>query len=112
MIKIYILIICLICNCFAQDYNPCKDKRFLFLSKIELEMINQRGVLASAALIVSEYASNIEDVRSEVIDQQTTRVVFTLRVHSREHLAKIMRRLKKAKWVLALKRINQERGII
>ena len=42
MIKIYIIIICLICNCFAQDYNPCKDKRFLFLSKIELDDMSDR----------------------------------------------------------------------
>ena len=38
----YIIIICLICNCFAQDYNPCKDKRFLFLSKIELDDMSDR----------------------------------------------------------------------
>tara|TARA_B100002019_G_C21227776_1_gene578293 strand:- start:386 stop:1138 length:753 start_codon:yes stop_codon:yes gene_type:complete len=42
MIKIYIIIICLICNCFAQDYNPCKDKRFLFLTKIELDDMSDR----------------------------------------------------------------------
>ena len=38
----YIIIICLICNCFAQGYNPCKDKRFLFLSKIELDDMSDR----------------------------------------------------------------------
>tara|TARA_B100001115_G_C15482513_1_gene227830 strand:- start:144 stop:383 length:240 start_codon:yes stop_codon:yes gene_type:complete len=42
MIKIYIIIICLICNCFAQDYNPCKDKRFLLLSEIELDDMSDR----------------------------------------------------------------------
>ena len=42
MIKVYIIVICLICNCFAQDYNPCKDKRFLFLSKIELDDMSDR----------------------------------------------------------------------
>ena len=42
MIKIYIIIICLIYNCFAQDYNPCKDKRFLLLSEIELDDMSDR----------------------------------------------------------------------
>ena len=42
MIKIYIIIISLICNCLAQGYNPCKDKRFLYLTKIELDDMSDR----------------------------------------------------------------------
>ena len=42
MIKKYIVTICLICKCFAQDYDPCKDKRFLFLTKIELDDMSDR----------------------------------------------------------------------
>tara|TARA_Y100001958_G_C21102819_1_gene452233 strand:+ start:101 stop:832 length:732 start_codon:yes stop_codon:yes gene_type:complete len=42
MIKICIIIICLLFNCFAQDYDPCKDKRFLLLSKIELDDMSDR----------------------------------------------------------------------
>ena len=42
MSYICIIIICLICNCFAQDYNPCKDKRFLSLTKIKLDDMSDR----------------------------------------------------------------------
>ena len=42
MIKIYLISISLICNCLAQDYNPCKDKRFLSLTKIELDDMSDR----------------------------------------------------------------------
>ena len=42
MIKKYILIISLICSCIAQDYNPCKDKRFISLTKIELDDMSDR----------------------------------------------------------------------
>ena len=42
MIKIYILIVLLINNCLAQDYNPCKDRRFISLTKIELDDMSDR----------------------------------------------------------------------
>ncbi len=73
---------------------------------IRIEVLNQRGSLATIASIISELHSNIENVT--VVDQDDRICVdlITLAVKDRVHLAKIMRRLKELSIVLKITRVK------
>lgn len=77
-----------------------------FPVEIRIEVLNQRGSLATIASTISELNSNIENVT--VVDQDDRICVdlITLTVKDRLHLAKIMRRLKELSIVLKLTRVK------
>ncbi len=77
-----------------------------FPVEIRIEVLNQRGSLATIASTISELNSNIENVT--VVDQDDRICVdlITLTVKDRVHLAKIMRRLKELSIVLKLTRVK------
>ena len=77
-----------------------------FPVEIRIEILNQRGSLATIASTISELNSNIENVT--VVDQDDRICVdlITLTVKDRVHLAKIMRRLKELSIVLKLTRVK------
>lgn len=77
-----------------------------FPAEIRIEILNQRGSLATIASTISELNSNIENVN--VIDQDARVSVdlITLTVKDRVHLAKIMRRLKELSIVLKITRVK------
>jgi GTP pyrophosphokinase len=65
-----------------------------FSTEIRVEVGNQRGVLAEVASTISDTDSNIEHVHTEERDGVTTALTFVITTHDRQHLAKIMKRLK------------------
>ncbi|MCF7966751.1 RelA/SpoT family protein [Methylobacter sp. Wu8] len=77
-----------------------------FPVEIRIEILNQRGSLATVASTISELNSNIENVN--VVDQDDRICVdlITLTVKDRVHLAKIMRRLKELSIVLKITRVK------
>ncbi|MFU8788690.1 MAG: RelA/SpoT family protein [Methylobacter sp.] len=77
-----------------------------FPAELRIEVLNQRGSLATIASTISELNSNIENVT--VVDQDDRICVdlITLTVKDRVHLAKIMRRLKELSIVLKLTRVK------
>ncbi len=77
-----------------------------FPVEIRIEVLNQRGSLATIASTISELNSNIENVT--VVDQDDRICVdlITLTVKDRVHLAKIMRRLKELSIVSKLTRVK------
>ncbi|MDP2099641.1 MAG: RelA/SpoT family protein [Methylobacter sp.] len=77
-----------------------------FPVELRIEVLNQRGSLATIASTISELNSNIENVT--VVDQDDRICVdlITLTAKDRVHLAKIMRRLKELSIVLKLTRIK------
>ncbi len=77
-----------------------------FPVEIRIEILNQRGSLATIASTISELNSNIENVT--VVDQDDRICVdlITLTVKDRVHLAKIMRRLKDLSIVLKITRVK------
>jgi len=77
-----------------------------FPAELRIEILNQRGSLATIASTISELNSNIENVT--VIDQDARVSVdlITLTVKDRVHLAKIIRRLKELSIVLKITRIK------
>jgi len=77
-----------------------------FPAELRLEILNQRGALATIASTISEFDSNIENVN--VVDQDVHVCIdlITLTVKDRVHLAKIIRRLKELAIVLKITRVK------
>jgi GTP pyrophosphokinase len=61
---------------------------------IAVDVVNQRGVLADIAAAVSDRDSNIEAVDIEEKDGMIATIRLTISVQDRDHLARIMRRLR------------------
>jgi len=74
-----------------------------FEVSIKLIVINKRGVLAKAAAAIAEAESNIENVHFTK-DVDYTTLHFTLQVGSRQHLANVMRNLRKIPEVVRITR--------
>lgn len=68
---------------------------------------NQRGVLATVAAAVAEMDSNIDNVTLEERDGRYSTLTLVVEVHDRQHLARIMRRLRSIDLVA---RITRTRG--
>lgn len=77
-----------------------------FPAELRLEILNQRGALATIASTISELHSNIENVT--VVDQDVRVCIdlITLTVKDRVHLAQIIRRLKELTIVLKITRVK------
>ena len=64
-----------------------------FIVDLRVEMRNARGVLASVANAVSQADANIESIEMQERDATTSRLNLTVAVSSRQHLARVIRRL-------------------
>ncbi len=77
-----------------------------FPTELRIEILNQRGALATIASTISEFDSNIENVTVVDQDDRVCVDLITLTVRDRVHLAKIMRRLKELAIVLKITRVK------
>ncbi|GGI85835.1 bifunctional GTP diphosphokinase/guanosine-3',5'-bis pyrophosphate 3'-pyrophosphohydrolase [Legionella impletisoli] len=75
-----------------------------FWVDVTVEVMNKRGVLAAMATAISEAQSNIGNINVDPRDGRYNAVTFSLSVHNRTHLAKVMRRLRANKMVMRLYR--------
>lgn len=71
---------------------------------LRVDILNQRGSLASLALVISESESNIEQINAEDFDGRYFSVNVTLTVRDRKHLAKVLRNIRKSKNVIRVTR--------
>lgn len=88
------------------DVEWCKETQGEFPVEIRLELLNQRGTLATIASTISSMDSNIENVTVVGQDERVSVDLITLTVKNRLHLANIIRKLKKLNIVLKLTRIK------
>jgi guanosine-3',5'-bis(diphosphate) 3'-pyrophosphohydrolase len=88
------------------DVEWSQDAAGDFPVEIRLEILNQRGSLATVASTISEQNSNIENVTVVDQDDRISIDLITLTVKDRVHLAKIMRRLKELSIVLKITRVK------
>ncbi len=72
-----------------------------FQVAIEVEAENTRGILATIALAVSDAQANIEDITMQDKDGQF-KVILMLLVKSRQHLAGVLRNVRRIKGVLSI----------
>jgi len=80
----------------SGDY-PCQ---------LNLHVQNERGVLARLATIISDESANIEHVEVEDKDGISTNITFLISVGGRDHLAKILRRLRRVSSVMRILRVQ------
>ena len=72
--------------------------------EVRVEVANQRGVLATVAASIAKLGANIENISIEEHDGMYTAITLTLAVHDRQHLARIMRRLRALPVVVRISR--------
>jgi RelA/SpoT family (p)ppGpp synthetase len=88
------------------DVEWSQDITGEFPVEIRIEILNQRGSLATVASVISELNSNIENITIVDQDDRVSVDLITLTVKDRVHLAKIMRRLKELSIVLKITRVK------
>ncbi len=71
-----------------------------FSTDLRVEILNQRGSLASLALTISDAGSNIENINAEEFDGRYFTVNMTISVHDRLHLARILTKVRKTRNVI------------
>lgn len=77
-----------------------------FSAEIRIELLNQRGSLATIASTISSLDSNIENITVVSQDSRVSVDLLTLAVRDRIHLANIIRKLKKLSIVLKITRMK------
>jgi len=75
-----------------------------FVAEIRVDVSNQKGVLATIAAEIAETGSDIENVAIEERDGLDTALNFTLTVSGRQHLARVMRCIRKLPPVMRISR--------
>jgi GTP pyrophosphokinase len=89
------------------DIEWTPDTSKLFDVNINIVVANQRGVLAKVAAEIAEGGSNIENVTMDPQDGgQYTQMHFTLQVRNRNHLASILRGLRRVQEVARITRVK------
>lgn len=79
-----------------------------FPALIRLELMNQVGTLAKVASTISRMRANIENVQIVNQDSQLSVDYITLMVRDRNHLANVVRELRKLTIVLKISRVKSE----
>jgi len=75
-----------------------------FKAVINMNVSNQRGMLATIAAAIADQQANIENVEMKDRDDRYTSLSFVIEVTDRKHLANVMRRLRRIKAVSQLAR--------
>jgi (p)ppGpp synthase/HD superfamily hydrolase len=72
---------------------------------VRLDVSNKPGVLARSATVISDEGANIENVEVEDRDGLSNSIVYQITVRNRNHLAKIIKRLRKLPNVMSIQRV-------
>lgn len=83
------------------------DVKKEFPVDIGIHVKNQRGALATIAVAISETESNIDNVMVDDRDVGYSDLRITIEVTGRQHLARVIRRLRRIEMVERITRINQ-----
>ena len=84
------------------DWEP--EVRGNFEIGLRIVVENQRGVLAKIAAAMADEESNIANISMDDDRGATTSLYFTLQVANRDHLARIMRRVRRIPEVVRINR--------
>lgn len=81
-----------------------RDVKGEFLVDLHIDMLNQRGVLATVAAAIAEMGANIENINLEERDGRHSGLTATIEVNGRSHLANIMRGVRSIEAVTKISR--------
>jgi (p)ppGpp synthase/HD superfamily hydrolase len=87
------------------DWDPRTNR--LFQAAINVTVENQRGVLAKVASEIAEGGSNIDSITMEEDRTVFTAMHFVLEVANRQHLARVMRSLRRLPDVKKISRMRE-----
>lgn len=87
------------------DVNWEENITQTFDVELQLEILNRRGALATVASNIAEMKTDIDRVRSEDKDETYSLMNIVVRVHTRKHLADVMRKLKRLPIVEKIQRL-------
>jgi RelA/SpoT family (p)ppGpp synthetase len=89
-------------NRLVVHWEPGADEEYPVEISVVVE--ERRGVLATVAATIGDADSNIESVGISERDGLTNTLMFTITVHDRKHLARIMRRVRSLPPVIRISR--------
>ena len=101
-------------ECGGPEAEPCNDVEWApdtersFDVGIRVAAANQRGVLAKVATAIAEAGSNIDNVSMDEERGVYTAMHFTIQVHNRLHLARVMKSLRRIPEVVRIVRIKDQ----
>ncbi len=87
------------------DVTWDKKPEGTFLVELQIEVVNQRGALATVANEIAKNGTDIERVRSEDKDESYSLMHFVINVRDRIHLAQVMKYLKNLDIVEKIQRL-------
>ncbi|MCK5831071.1 MAG: bifunctional (p)ppGpp synthetase/guanosine-3',5'-bis(diphosphate) 3'-pyrophosphohydrolase [Methylococcales bacterium] len=88
------------------DVEWCHEISGDFSTDLKIELLNQRGTLATIASTISLMDSNIEAVSITEQDESVCIDLVTLTIKDRIHLAKVIRKLKNLNIILKITRVR------
>ncbi|MCZ6718040.1 MAG: bifunctional GTP diphosphokinase/guanosine-3',5'-bis pyrophosphate 3'-pyrophosphohydrolase [Gammaproteobacteria bacterium] len=78
-----------------------------FPAAIRMNVTNQRGVLATVAAAIADEGANIENVEMQDRDDRYIRLSFVIAVRDRNHLARVMHKVRGVKHVSGINRVQK-----
>ncbi len=91
-------------RCLDVAWAPVTHSMFEVALRIQTR--NIPGVLANISASIGQAGSNIEKVEQPEANPEAATLLFTISVHDRDHMARVMRRLRRNKNVIKVSRIN------
>jgi guanosine-3',5'-bis(diphosphate) 3'-pyrophosphohydrolase len=88
------------------DVNWAPITKGMFPVAVRIVARNTPGVLASISTSIGEADSNIERVAQPEANPETATLLFTLSVRNRDHMARVLRRLRRNNNVVRVNRIG------
>src|SRR5699024_9526154 len=89
-------------RCIEVGWAPVMAGRVAV--RLKVITVNGPGVLAAVSARLSEVGANIERVEQPSTTRETATLQFTLSVSDRDQLARVMRRLRRSRYVLRVSR--------
>jgi GTP pyrophosphokinase len=85
------------------EWEPEPDRSFSAAVRVDVD--NEPGALATVAAHIGDLGSNIEQVNVMERDGRVSTLDFVIAVHDRDHLAKVMRSLRRMRQTLKVARV-------
>jgi guanosine-3',5'-bis(diphosphate) 3'-pyrophosphohydrolase len=89
------------------DVEWDRDTTRMFQCAIKVTVANQRGVLAKVASAIAEAGSNIDSISTDEDRAVFTTMLFVVEVANRQHLARVMRALRRIAEVQKVQRLRE-----
>ena len=90
-------------HCLAVIWAPIR--RGMFEVALLISAKNTPGVLANISTSIGEAGSNIEKIEQPEANRELATLLFTISVKDRDHMARVMRRLRRNRNVIRVSRI-------